>query len=470
MKHYLICDFDDSLIKTDSLHEQWLILLKENPFLFLISFFWLLKGRAFFKSQIAAKTKFNAEKMLYRPEVIEIIKKYRADQKGVVILASASPTPWIEAVANHLNLFDLTLGSAQNSNLKGHSKLKAIREKIGIGSFTYIGDCESDMPIWEQSSEIIAINPHRGLRAKIKKLNKPVTYIKDNKSPLKLLVKQLRPHQWVKNILVFLPAIAGHKIFESNTFVSALAAFGGFSLLASFVYVFNDLLDIPADRNHPTKKDRPFASGGLPVKWGVLLLPSILCGVFGFASLLPAAYLNWLATYFVLNLIYSFYIKQQVILDIIALSLMYTQRIFAGAEATNTPISEWLLSFSTLFFFSLACVKRYTEIGRSKNKITLDGRGYRQVDYSIVQSLGVGTGLLSILIVLLYLQSKEVRSLYSHPQYLWYLTPILLLWISRVWLLTNRDQIHDDPVVFAVKDRVSWICFFIISGIMAFSI
>lgn len=458
MTHYLVCDLDDSLIKTDTLYEQWLILFKTKPLAFLKSFFWLLKGRAYFKHQIALETPFHPEKLLYREEVLNYIQEYKAKKKGQVILASASPQAWTEAVGRHLNVFDLTIGSNHDLNLKGSKKLTSIKKHVGDAAFSYIGDSKADLPIWAHSSEIIAVNPSFDLRGKIQKLDKPTTLIKDKKNQLKLLLKQIRPHQWVKNVLIFLPALAGHKFFEGEILAQCVGGFIGFSLLASFVYVFNDLVDISSDRNHHSKKNRPFASGNLSVKWGIVLLPFLFFGAISIGSLLPAKYLGWLSVYFILNIAYSFYVKQQVVLDIIALSMMYTLRIFAGSGATGVPISEWLLSFSTLFFFSLACIKRHTEIGRSKNKLTLDGRGYRQIDYSLVQSLGVGTGLLSILIILLYLQSKEVRSLYTHPEYLWSLTPILLFWISRIWLLTNRDQVHDDPVVFAVKDKVSWAC------------
>ncbi|XGC82250.1 UbiA family prenyltransferase [Bdellovibrio bacteriovorus] len=470
MSQYLVCDLDECLIKTDALYEQWIVLLKKNPLLFLLSFFWILKGRAFFKHQISKHTSFNAAILPYRDEVIAYIKDYRSSGKGSVILASASPLAWVQAVSNHLGIFDQVIGSNEIHNLKSDKKLQALQEKIGTASFSYIGDHFADLPLWKQSEEVIAVNPNKPLEIKIRKLGKPVIVIKDLSHPWKLLIKQIRPHQWVKNALVFLPALAGHKLFQDQYFLKCSLAFVSFSLAASFVYVLNDILDLSSDRNHHTKRKRPFASGNLPIRWGLFLLPILLLGSLAFATTLPMQFAGWIATYLILNLGYSFYLKQSVIVDIIILSLMYTMRIFAGSAASSVPVSEWLLSFSTLFFFSLACVKRYTEISRSKNKITLDGRGYRQVDHSMVQSLGVGSGLLSILIILLYLQGAEVRALYSNPQGLWYATPILLFWISRIWLLTNRDEIHDDPVVFAVKDKVSWACLILLAIVSAVSL
>lgn len=470
MTQYLICDLDECLIKTDALYEQWVSLLKTKPLFFFLSFFWLLKGKAYFKHQIASHTSFKAHLLPYREEVIKLIKSYRTQGKGPVILASASPLPWVQAVANHLGIFDKTIGSTEHKNLKGSKKLQAIKEVIGNGSFSYIGDHVADLALWNESTEIIAINPSEHLKSKISALKRHTQFIEDKSSPWKLLIKQIRPHQWVKNALVFLPALAGHKLTAPDVLLKCFLAFAGFCLSASFVYVLNDLLDLPSDRNHHTKKNRPFASGNLSIKWGVFLLPSLLLGVLFFAIQLPVQFAGWVSTYLILNLAYSFYLKQSVIVDIIILSMMYTLRIFAGSAASSVPVSEWLLSFSTLFFFSLACVKRYTEIIRSKNKITIDGRGYRQVDHSIIQTLGTGSGLLSILIILLYMQSADVRALYKNPQSLWYATPILLFWVSRVWLLTNRDEIHDDPVVFAVKDKISWLCFALLGVVVGFSL
>lgn len=458
MKYYIVCDLDDCLVKTDVLYEQWLVLLKTKPLLFLVSLFWLFRGLPYFKTQLAQHAPLSAQQLPYREDVVNFLKTAKTDYKNELILASASPDAWVQDVARHLGIFDRAFGSTSEKNLKGSAKLAAIHEAIGTSPFTYIGDHCSDLAIWTEANEIVAVNPNNQLCSKIKALGKTVHFIYDKKrSTLKLLLKQIRPHQWIKNALVFLPAFAAHKLLNFDVIINCLYAFAGFSLAASFVYTLNDILDLRSDRSHHSKKHRPFASGDLSIQWGLLLLPALLIGTALFATLLPAAYWGWIATYLILNLAYSFYLKQSIVVDIIILSMMYTLRIFAGSAATSVPVSEWLLSFSTLFFFSLACVKRCTELMRSKNKITLDGRGYRSLDHAMIQNLGVGSGLLSILIVLLYLQSTDVRSLYSHSQNLWFATPILLFWISRVWILTNRDEIHDDPVVFAVKDKVSWL-------------
>lgn len=471
MTQFIVCDLDDCLVKTDVLYEQWILLFKTKPLVFIQSLFWLLRGLPYFKTQLAQHMPLAAKLLPYRQEILDLLKETKAKTGSELILASASPDLWIQEVSSHLGIFNKAFGSTADRNLKGSRKLAAIKEFIGAKSFTYCGDHEVDLAIWKEANEIVAVNPSPSLRKKIERLDKPSQFIYDQKkSTLRLIVKQMRPHQWIKNALVFLPALAGHKFWNFETIVQCLCAFAGFSLSASFVYVLNDILDLRSDRNHHTKKNRPFASGNLSIKWGLFLLPALLVGAVLFAIPLPPIYLAWVGTYLILNIAYSLYLKQSVVVDIIILSMMYTLRIFAGSAATTVPVSEWLLSFSTLFFFSLACVKRYTEIIRSKNKITLDGRGYRQVDHPMIQALGVSSGLISMLIILLYLQSKEVRALYGRPENLWFVAPILLFWISRVWILANRDEIHDDPVVFAVKDKVSWVCLALTAVVLGFAL
>lgn len=457
MKNF-VCDLDDCLIKTDLLLEQWLKAIKKNPLFIFASLLWVLKGKSYLKLRLASVTSLDPKELPYREELIEKIKAWKKNHSGKVILASASPQDWVDRVANHLGLFDLAIGTSEGLNLKGINKLKAIQNNLQSEDFIYAGDSKADLDIWKYSSGIIAVNPSTFVQSQIKKLNKSTDIIFDRKKTAKALIKQLRPHQWVKNALIFLPAVAGHKVFDLSVIQAGLIAFIGFSASASFVYVLNDLLDLSADRNHRTKKSRPFASGSLSILWGVLLLPALLTVALGTTLLLPLSYALVILTYLLLNLLYSFYLKKMEILDIIILSSMYTLRIFAGSAATGILVSEWLLSFSTLFFFSLACVKRCTEISRSKNKITIDGRGYRQSDYAVVFALGVGAGLLSTLVILLYLQSNDVRSLYRNPTLLWLSTPVLLYWISLTWLKTSRDMIADDPVVYAIKDRTSWVC------------
>lgn len=460
-KQWLVVDLDDTFLKTDCLYEHFLLLVKTNPYKLLFFPFWLLKGRLFLKNQISLHVK-SIENLPVRNEIIELIKAYK-NKKYCILLASASPQKWVQTYFDmHADLFDSYISSTQENNLKGHKKLKNIRNFINDSDFIYIGDSSADLPIWQAASKAIVVNPNEKLRRQIKKLNQPIEIINDKNNIFPLLIKQMRPHQWMKNILIFLPAISAHLLYSYELILKCLIGMIGFSLAASFVYVLNDLMDLSSDRTHYVKKNRPFASGNLSLKYGLLLLPTLLTGSFAISSLLNSSYVAWVVCYITLNLLYSFVFKKTLGLDIILLSIMYTIRIYAGGAATSIPVSEWLLNFSTLFFFSLACVKRATELMRSQNKLSLDGRGYRRIDLQAIQILGAGAGMLSILVILLYLQSSAVRALYKSPQLLWLLTPLLLYWIVRVWLLAHRDEIDDDPVIFAIKDKVSWIIGFLI--------
>ena len=369
MTQFIVCDLDDCLVKTDVLYEQWIFLFKAKPLVFFQSIFWLFRGLPYFKTQLAQQVPLAAKLLPYRQEVLDLLKSAKEKTGCELILASASPEPWIQEVATHLGIFNRAFGSSAERNLKGSRKLIAIKESIGSKAFTYCGDHQVDLAIWKEAAEIVAVNPSSGLRKKIERLNKPTQFIYDKrKSTLALIVKQMRPHQWIKNALVFLPALAGHKFWNVETITQCLCAFAGFSLSASFVYVLNDILDLRSDRNHHTKKNRPFASGNLSIKWGLFLLPALLVGAVLFAIPLPTIYLAWIATYLILNIAYSLYLKQSVVVDIIILSMMYTLRIFAGSAATSVPVSEWLLSFSTLFFFSLACVNVIQKSSAAKTK------------------------------------------------------------------------------------------------------
>lgn len=463
-KRYLICDVDDCLIKTDLLLESWILLIKKSPSAFLFSLLILFKGKLALKKWLAERINIEAHLLPYRPEVIKFIQD-RKKQGDILVIASASPWRWVEAVANYLGLFDHIIAS-ENVNTKGAAKLSRIREITGNAPFTYIGDSFADIPIWNASQEAVLVNPSALVRKSVQASQ--VTVIEDSKNIFRGIRKQIRVYQWVKNALVFLPVMTSHQLSQTS-FINGVIAFFSFSFVASFVYVLNDVLDIPSDRNHHSKKNRPFASGDLGIRWAFVLMPSLLVLSLGLSLLLPQKYMMWILIYLALNVAYSFYLKQTVIIDILILASMYTLRIYAGSAATGIEISSWLLIFSTLFFFSLACVKRYVELVRSQNKITSSGRGYRQVDAPIVQSIGVGSGLISVLIILFYARDPQVMGLYKNQHLLWLWSPIFLFWISRIWLLANRNEVADDPILFAVKDRISWISafFILIVGFLA---
>lgn len=460
----LVVDLDESLIRTDLLFESVFAFLKLNPFNAFKVLWWVVVGGPLnLKKKLSAVIQPRVENLPYRQSVLDLIREKRK-ANYTIVLASASPKIWVEKVASHLGLFDHVIGS-DFENLKGATKHRVISEILGETKFTYVGDSDRDFEVWERCGSAVAVNITPGTLAKLKDQSLLTSEIYDRVPKIRLLLKQMRVHQWSKNALLFLPMIAAHKI-GLDLISQCLLGFISFGFAASAVYVLNDLIDINSDRNHRSKKHRPLASGILRVQDAIRLFFLLVLSSLAVAGFINSSFIFVILIYWAANILYTFYFKKEIILDIILLAGMYTIRIFAGAAAVQVPVSHWLLSFSILFFFSLACVKRYTELSRSRSGPTIDGRGYRGMDQSTVQGLGLGTGMLSILVVLLYLQSPETKLLYRNIDQLWLLTPLLLYWLGRLWLLTGRDEVHDDPVVFAMKDKTSWICFATIFAVL----
>lgn len=272
-------------------------------------------------------------------------------------------------------------------------------------------------------------------------------------------LRLIRPHQWLKNLLIFVAMIAAHEITVS-AFTKAFLAFVAFSLIASSTYVLNDLLDLNADRAHPRKRHRPLASGAVSVMQGTLLVPVLAAAGIAIAAQSGPDLLAVLLLYFVTTTAYSFKLKRIVVIDICMLAVLYTMRILAGSAATGVPSSVWLLAFSIFFFFSLAAVKRQAELvdGIAAGRVTAHGRGYHVSDLSIVSNIVVASGMVSVMVLALYANSQPVMRLYSRPEMLWGVCLVLLFWNSRIAILTNRGEMHDDPLVFAACDRVSQLC------------
>lgn len=269
----------------------------------------------------------------------------------------------------------------------------------------------------------------------------------------------MRPHQWVKNALAVLPAFLAHRLSELTILELSAWAFVALSLCASGTYVVNDLLDRQHDRQHPTKRHRPFASGALSTGTGIALAIGLIGGAFALAAItLPTAFLIALGAYTVTTLAYSLRLKTVALLDVLVLAGLYALRVVAGGAATGIPLSEWLLAFSLFFFLGLALLKRYTELRQIETGATsaAHGRGYVADDAALVRALGPACGLLAVLVLALYMASPEVQTLYTHSSWLGLVLPAVLYWTMRMWLLAHRGRMHDDPVFFAVKDGVSY--------------
>ncbi len=448
----LCVDLDGTLVRTDMLHETLLLLAKSSPAALASLPGWLAKGKAGFKHFIAERVTIDASRLPYRADVLSLIEQARA-QGRPVILATASSTKIATAIAEHLGLFDAVLSSDEGINLSARAKADLLVERFGERGFDYIGNDTADLPVFARARKAFLVSSRGRLRRAAANGHDAITFMDDPSGGLRVWAKALRLHQWLKNLLVFVPLVAAHQLTNAPLLFAAIIAFLSFSLCASSVYLLNDLLDLSADRAHLRKRKRPFASGALPVKAGIVVAPLLLAAALALALLLPPRFLAVLAIYYGLTLAYSFLLKKQVIVDVMLLAGLYTLRIIAGAAATVIMPSFWLLALSMFVFLSLAMVKRYSElrIAVASGK-ELAGRGYHPEDLPVVLSLGSSSGMVSVLILAMYTQAQIVPDLYPSPEWLWIAPPLMLYWTARLWMKTVRGEVDDDPVLFAAKD------------------
>jgi 4-hydroxybenzoate polyprenyltransferase/phosphoserine phosphatase len=455
----LCVDLDGTLISSDLLWESAILLFRQHPLTALSLPLWLLKGKAHLKEQLAQRVTPNAALLPYREQVLDFIKSQKATGRRIV-LATASNVRPAQAVADHLGLFDEILASDETRNLAGHGKLAAIQQRFQTTGFEYIGDSPKDLPIWHASRAAYLVCPTPRLRTaasqgqckSIRVLSEP-TLLRTG------ILRSLRPTQWVKNILVFLPLILAHKISDHQKLRDVCLAFTAFCLCASAIYIFNDLLDLESDRAHPRKRLRPFASGALSIPIGLALIAILLPLSFLAAATVSHAFLGLLLLYLIFTSAYSTYVKGRLLLDVMLLSYLYTHRILSGAIAAQVEITPWLLAFSLFFFLSLAFAKRYSELTllQLSNRKQATGRSYSTDDLDVILSVGPACGYMSVLVFCLYINSPIAEHLYKRPMFLWIIAPLLLYWITRIWFFAKRQVLVDDPILFAIQDRVSWI-------------
>jgi len=365
----------------------------------------------------------------------------------------------VEKIAEHLQLFDEIIATDTGNNLSSHHKRDVLVQKFGNKGFDYAGNAHADIPVWQAAHRAYVVNPELGVEARARKLGNVEAVLGSYKPTIRDWKKALRMHQWLKNVLIFIPLLAAHRINEISLVLQTVLAFFLFGLCASSVYILNDLLDLNDDRRHATKCRRPFAAGKLSIKAGLAAFPLLLITAFsGAINFLSIKFVIILAIYYGLTLAYSFVLKRWVIVDVITLASLYTIRIIAGIKATNLDTSFWMLAFSMFMFLSLALVKRYTELylARIKGETKkIRGRGYYPSDLEMISSLGAAAGYVSVMVLALYINDPIAAQLYRYPRLIWFACPLLLLWISRIWMLTHRGQMHDDPVIFAMRDRAS---------------
>jgi 4-hydroxybenzoate polyprenyltransferase/phosphoserine phosphatase len=454
----LCVDLDGTLTLVDTLQELLLDMARREPAALLRMPFWLLRGKAWFKAQAARYGRVDAQVLPYREDLLEWLRKQKASGRRLV-LATAANEAVARRVAQHLALFDEVHASDDRINLSGAAKRDALVKRFGERGFDYVGNARTDLRVWSGAREAVVVGGGRGLARLAARLAAPGPSFAAPRAGLRTWLRALRIHQWVKNLLMFVPLLMAHRFADHGRLVGTAVGFGAFCLCASSVYLLNDLLDLVADRHHPRKRLRPFASGALPEAQGLALALLLLVAAVSIEAWMGRRVLVVLLSYYFITLGYSLRFKRVMVLDVMLLAVLYTLRIIAGAAAGNVVLSFWLLGFSCFVFLSLGIVKRCTELGMigKDNGDTLPGRGYQPGDLPILATFGVAAGYAAVVILALYINSPQSQLLYSQPVYLWLLCPLLLFWISRIWFLTHRGQMHDDPVVFALRDRTSFV-------------
>lgn len=456
----LVVDLDGTLLRSDLLLETGIAYVRQSPLQLLKPFQWLSNGKAVLKEGLAQATQIDVTVLPYNQAVIELIEKERVQGRPIV-LATASHISLAQDIADHLQLFDQVIATHGGLNLSSHRKRDALVERYGKGGYDYVGNSQDDIAVWETAGKAYVVNPERGVHKRAMAQGNVEQVIHSNSSSTREWIKALRLHQWIKNILICLPLFTAHELTNPMMLLQALQAFLFFGLCASSVYLLNDLLDLADDRHHKSKRFRPFASGNLSILSGLIVFPLLLAAAFiGSALLLPWAFTVTLLVYYALTLAYSLLLKRKMVVDVIALALLYTIRIIAGATALSLELTFWILAFSMFMFLSLALVKRYAELREAKHKGQIQktrGRGYYPDDLEMISSMGASSGYLAVMVLAMYIHDPATTRLYAHPQIIWLACPMLLFWVSRIWMLTHRGNMHDDPVIFALKDRTSLI-------------
>lgn len=451
----LVVDLDGTLTPADTLVESAILLIKRHPLYLLFFPFWLIQGRAAFKAAIASRTHFSAENLPLRAGLLEYLTAQKSAGRRLV-LATAAHQSIAQAVADKTGLFDDVLSSDANNNLKGRNKLVAIQEKVGH-TFAYAGDSQADLPIWKVSSAAVLVNVSSRIKRTVAGAVPVEREFTFSRPTWGIWIKALRVHQWIKNLLVFVPLLTAFSFLDASRLADAVIAFFAFSLTASATYIVNDLFDLENDRAHPRKCKRPFASAALSIPVGLAAAALSLAAAFALAMNVSAAFTFMLLSYLVLTSAYSWLLKQYVLIDVLTLSLLYTLRILAGAVAIGVATSPWLLAFSVFVFLSLALVKRCSELIslQQSGETATRGRDYRVSDQQVLAPLGLAAALGAVVVFGLYISSPEVKAHYASPLLLWLAALGMIYWLARLWIKTQRGEMHDDPIVFALHDRGS---------------
>jgi 4-hydroxybenzoate polyprenyltransferase len=452
----LCVDLDGTLVKSDTFADSLMVLARRDPMALLRAPLWIIKGKAHVKSQVASMVTLDVAHLPYNRPLLNYLRNEHAAGRKLY-LATGADRVLARSIAAHLGIFEDVMASDGTVNLIGNNKLQHLEQRFSSDGFDYIGNALPDLPLLQGARQAMLANPSLRLNSALRSRNIPVSRnFADRSRLLVTLAKALRVHQWAKNLLVFLPLLLAHSLLAAPV-LAAVAAFFSFSLAASATYILNDLLDLEPDRIHLNKRKRAFAAGDLSVAAGLAISLALGTLALTIAAYLPRTFLIYLLLYLVTTLAYSLALKRIVLVDVVILSSLYTVRMLAGSAATGNPVSPWLAAFSIFLFLSLAMVKRFSELQnlQARGANPTNGRGYLLSDIEQLRSFGTSSAYASIVIFALYINGHDVVALYHRPNRMWLITPLLILWVSRVWLLASRGLLDEDPVVFALADRMS---------------
>lgn len=456
----LCLDLEWTLVRINPSSESIVTLILRRPWYLPLVLIWALRGLRHLRNAVATRVAFDPSALPYQRELLAYLNAERDGGRRIVLLTSTF-RDYADQIASHLGISSV-IANDTPAPWTAQQKAEALSKQFGVRGFDFVGRSEEDLPVWAVANEALTTDGSKALAARIAESTK-VSHTFEGKLPNPLLgcLLALRPHQWLKNFLIFVPPLAAHRFLEQKTLLAALLAFVAFCCAASAGYILNDLMDLASDRRHSRKWRRPFASGAIAVQTGLLLGLILLCLALAIAFTLRSGFLLCLLLYLVGTIAYSSWLKRKAIVDVLTLAGLYTLRILSGSAATNIPPSFWLLALSMFFFMDLACVKRYVELHGTKleDNSMVPGRGYGSVDRETLFTIGTTAGLTAVLVLALYINNTSTMTLYPNPELLWGLCPLLLYWTSRIWILSRRGLLHDDPLVFAVRDRISLITF-----------
>ncbi len=452
----LCVDLDGTLLATDSLQEAAIAACLADPRILAALPRWLLEGKARLKEALAQRWDFEPAQLPYNLELLAYLQEQKARGR-MLVLATAADRRIAQKIAAHLGLFDAVIASDGTANRGGSAKAAALIERFGAKGFVYAGNAAGDLAVWRAAAAAVVVGAPERIRAAAAAAVPVERVFARQGSVARGLIRALRPHQWVKNLLVFVPLLCAVAYGNPAGWEAALACFAGFCAIASAIYILNDIGDLASDRAHPRKSRRPFASGAVPIGRGLALAP-LLLGI-GFALGWESGAARDLGIYALLSLAYNLKLKEMPLVDVFVLAALYSVRLFGGGEASGDPVSLWLLGFSSFMFLSLALIKRVSELQQilKQQRRVNERRGYMIEDLNMLAMMGCAACFTSALVLTLYVQSDTASHYYPHPKMLWGIVPLMLFWQCRLWLSTARGYMHDDPIVYAARDWVSWL-------------